>query len=94
VALDEVEPNVAVTTAFWSLVTAEAVPVNCALFDPEATVTEAGTVSLPLFELSATGVAEPAFAESVAVHVVVPAPVIELGEHAMPERVAGGLTVS
>jgi hypothetical protein len=57
-------------------------------------VTEAGTTSLALLELSATEVAELALAESVTVQVVVPAPVMEFGEHVMPERAAGGLTVS
>jgi hypothetical protein len=75
-------------------VTAEAVPVNWALLEPEATVTDAGTTSLELFELSATEVAELALPERVTVQVVVPAPVIEFGEQAIPERITGGLTVS
>ena len=45
-------------------------------------MTEAGTVSLALLELSATEVAEAAVAERVTVQVVVPAPVIELGVQA------------
>jgi hypothetical protein len=61
---------------------------------PEPTVTEVGTASLPLFELTATEVAELALADSVTVQVVVPAPRIELGEQVMPERAAGGFTVS
>jgi energy-converting hydrogenase Eha subunit A len=94
VAVEFEEPSVAVTTADWSLVTAEAVPVNCAVDAPEATETEEGTVSFVLPELSETEVADATFAERVRVQVVVPAPVIEVGLQATEETVIGAFSVT
>jgi hypothetical protein len=68
--------------------------VNCAVEAPLATVTEEGTVSLALLEVSETEVADEALAERVTVQEVEPAPVIEVGLQARPEMVVGGLTVS
>ena len=94
VAVEEAGPRVAVTTAFWSLVTAAAVVVKEALAEPFGTVTEAGTVSLALFELKVTVVAEEAAADRVTVQEDEPAPVRLEGLQATPARVVGGATVS
>jgi len=94
VAVEEAEPRVAVTTAFWSLGTAVAVAVKEALAEPFGMVAEGGTESFALLELRVTVVAEEAVADRVTVQEDEPAPVRLVGLQVTPARVVGGATVS
>ena len=94
VAGEEDVPRVAVTTAGWLLLTAAALAVNCPLEAPLATLTEAGTVRLLLFEDRPTVVADAALADKVTVHCVVPAPVNVAGLQLIPLMAVEGFTVS
>ena len=67
-----------------------AVAVKDAVAEPFGTETEAGTVSLALFELRLTVVAEEAAPERVTVQEEEPAPVRLAGLQATPVKVAGG----
>jgi hypothetical protein len=75
----------AVICTFVSVLTAAAVAVNTALATPEATVTEAGTVTLPLL-LDRLTESPPLGAAAVrlTVHVLVPAPVSDAGLQLIP----------
>jgi hypothetical protein len=75
----------AVICTFVSVLTAAAVAVNAALVAPEATVTEAGTVTLPL-RLDKLTKSPPLGAAAVrlTMHVLVPAPVSDAGLQLIP----------
>ena len=78
------------------LPTVPAVAVKFAVVAPAPTVTDAGTVSAPLFEESPTE-APPANAtrDRVTVQVVVDPEAIEFGEHDTPDTAGdGGVTVT
>jgi hypothetical protein len=78
------------------LATVPAVAVKFAVVAPAATVTDAGTVSVPLLDESATDAPPVNAADvNVTVQVKVPPDTTELGEHVRPETTgAGGVTVT
>lgn len=89
----ETELNVAVKVTGVAVVTAAAVAMNDPVDNPEATVTEDGTVRLALLDDNDTSVALVAVALSVTVQLSVPAPVIVDSAH--PTAVSdGGVTTA
>src|SRR5262249_19919020 len=83
--------SVAVSVTVWLLPTVPALAVKLAVLAPAVTVTDAGTVSAPLFEESPT-VDPPVTAgrDSVTLQLVVPPETTELGAHDKPETAGGG----
>jgi hypothetical protein len=85
----------AVICTFVSVLTTAAVAVNAALVAPEATVTEAGTVTLPLL-LDKLTRSPPLGAAAVrpTVYALVPAPVSDAGLQLIPLNAAAAPTVT
>jgi hypothetical protein len=77
--------TVALIVAVWDVVTVALEPVNVAVLDPAATVTEAGTVTAALLTDSVTAVPpEGAAALNVVVQVEVPGATTDVGEQLSP----------
>ncbi|MEI9813417.1 MAG: hypothetical protein WDO18_12585 [Acidobacteriota bacterium] len=74
--------------------TPETVAANCALDCPLCTVTEAGTLTLPLLSDNPTDVFEPAADDKLTVHVALPLALKLLGLQLTPLSAAGATKVT